>query len=142
MKLKQLSLFVENRAGALKNVCRTLKEKNINIYTLSLAETDRYGILRLLVRDPESARETLAASGIVANLAEVLAIPVPDRPGGLAELLEKLDRYGLNIDYMYAFTNGTGGDAVMVFRFADTDRALEALAAEGIETIDADRLFA
>jgi hypothetical protein len=142
MKITQISLFVENRTGSLNAVARILKENNINIYTLSLADTDKFGILRLLVRDPDAAKTALEKAGLVANAADVFAIPVPDRPGGLSELLEKLDSYELAIDYMYAFTNGPSGSAVMVFRFADADKAFAALQEAGIKPFGPAELFA
>lgn len=141
MKIKQISLFVQNQTGSLSAVARILKENGINIYTLSLADTDKFGILRLLVRDPEEAQKALEKAGLVASVNDVLAIPVPDRPGGLAELLEKLDEYSLSIEYMYAFANGASGSAIMVFRFEDAGEALAVLDKAGIKTVGPDELF-
>ena len=142
MKIMQISLFVENQIGSLNAVAKVLKENNINIYTLSLADTDKFGILRLLVRDPEAAQAALEKAGMVTKVTEVLAIPVPDRPGGLSELLEKLDVFGLSIEYMYAFTNGASGSVIMVFRFEDVDKALAALQEAGISAVGHEDLFA
>ena len=127
MKIVQLSLFVENRPGALKDICNTLKENNINISTLSLADTQSFGILRLLVKEHERAKAVLEQAGFVVKTTEVLAIPVPNCPGGLAILLDTLQ--DCQVEYMYAFASDLHTQAVMVFRFADPDKALEVLKA-------------
>ena len=121
--LKQLSIFIENKPGTIRAVCEVLRDNQINIRTLSLADTQQFGILRFLVNDPEKARE-------------VLALPVADHPGGLAEILDVIDRNNLNVEYMYAFTFGREDNAVMVFRFADPSAALQALTAAGIKPVD------
>ena len=125
MKIIQLSLFVENRPGALKDICKTLQENNINISTLSLADTQSFGILRLLVKEHDRAKEVLEKAGFVVKTTEVLAIPVPNCPGGLASLLDTLQ--DCQVEYMYAFASDIHERAVMVFRFADPDKALEVL---------------
>lgn len=122
-------------------VCQVLKKNDINIFTLSLADTEQFGIMRLLVKDWENARKVLAEAGFVANVTEVLAVPVPDRPGGLADLLDVLDRYCINVEYMYAFSFGRSGKAIMVFRFEEPEKALEALAKENIDVIKSIDLF-
>ena len=136
MLITQLSLFVENTPGSLSKVCQVLKQHQINIRTLSLADTQQFGILRFLVNDPEKAREVLASAGFTAKETEVLALPVADHPGGLAEILDVIDRNNLNVEYMYAFTFGREDNAVMVFRFADPSAALQALTAAGIKPVD------
>ena len=125
MKITQLSLFVENRPGALNDVCRTLKENQINISTLSLADTKAFGILRLLVKEHQRAKAVLEQAGFVVKTTEVLAIPVANTPGGLAQLLDTLK--DCQVEYMYAFATEVHDNAVMVFRFADPDKALAAL---------------
>ena len=125
MKITQLSLFVENRPGALNDICSVLKANNINISTLSLADTQSFGILRLLVKEHEKARNVLEKAGFVVKTTEVLAIPVSNCPGGLAQLLETLQ--DCQVEYMYAFASEVNKQAVMVFRFADPDKALEIL---------------
>jgi hypothetical protein len=141
MKIKQLSLFIENKSGALNQVCQVLKKNSINISTLSLADTEQFGIMRLLIHDWENAKTVLEKDGFVVNVTEVLALPVDDRPGGLADLLEVLDKNGINVEYMYAFTYGKSGQAIMVFRFEDPDKALEVLAKENIDVIKSIELF-
>ncbi len=141
MIIKQLSLFVENRPGSLNEVCRVLKDNNININTLSLADTKEFGILRLLIGEHEKARKVLEEKGFVVKETDVLALPVSDCPGGLAELLEAFDRRNISVEYMYAFPSGKGGKAVMVFRFEDTGKAVEALELEGLKPFDDVELF-
>ena len=134
--MKQLSLFLENKAAHLKVPCQVLAREGINILTLSLADTEQFGILRLLVADPEKACEVLEQAGHVVKITEVLAIEVEDRPGGLAELLEVIDQVNLNIEYMYAFTFGCEDRAAMVFRFEDPDHAVTALQAKAVKVLD------
>ncbi len=127
MKITQLSLFVENRPGALKDICNTLKNNDINISTLSLADTQAFGILRLLVKEHEKAKQVLEQAGFLVKTTEVLAIPVDNCPGGLAQLLDTLK--DCQVEYMYAFASEVNKHAVMVFRFADPDKALDVLKA-------------
>ncbi|MPM87945.1 hypothetical protein SDC9_135046 [bioreactor metagenome] len=139
MKIKQLSLFIENRPGALNKVCQTLKEHHISIRTLALADTQQFGILRLLVKEWEEAKKALEAAGFIVKVTEVLALPVDDRAGGLAELLDILQ--DCQVEYMYAFTFGHGGKAIMVFRFEDLDKALETLRQAHVDVIEAVELL-
>ena len=135
MKIHQLSVFVENKPGRLSSPCRLLADAGINIVTLSLADTQQFGILRLLVRDWQKAREVLQQAGMVVNVAEVLAVEVPDRPGGLADVLDVLGQAEVNLEYMYAFTEKLGGKAVLVFRFDNPDQALRALSRSQVNVI-------
>jgi hypothetical protein len=123
MKLQQLSVFLENKPGALKKVCAVLADAKINISTLSLADTKEYGILRLLIKDWEKAKAALEKGGYAVKQTEVLAVEVEDRPGGLAAMLAA----GVNVEYMYAFSTGRGGKAVLIFRFSDLDQATDSL---------------
>jgi hypothetical protein len=135
MKIHQLSLFLENTPGQLIEPCRVLARAGIDIRTLTLADTRQFGILRLIVSDWQKGLEALTAAGYVANVAEVVAVEVPDRPGGLVELLALLDDARVNIEYMYAFTFGRGDKAVLIFRFDDPDRAIELLRSSGINVV-------
>ena len=141
MKIHQLSVFVENRPGHLVAPCRRLAEAGINIVTLALAETQQYGILRLIVRDWEKARDELRAGGFRVTITEVLAVQVEDRPGGMVEVLEPISTAGLNVEYMYAFSTKSGEQAVLVFRFEDPDLALTALHGSTVSFIDTVDLF-
>jgi hypothetical protein len=141
MKLKQISLFMENRAGRLADVARTLGESGINIRALSLADTSDFGILRLIVNDVDGALRVLRAKGHTVIITEVIAVEVGDRPGGLAQVLTALEAAGLNVEYMYAFVEKATDKAVVVFRFEDIDRALEALARAGVSVLPAATVY-
>jgi hypothetical protein len=142
MKLTQLSLFLENRPGRLRAPCQVLADRGINILTLSVADTQQFGILRLIVPDWRAARAALEESGYVVNLAEVVAVEVEDRPGGLARVLAHAEEAGLSIEYMYAFTFGRGDRAVLIFRFEDPDAAIALLQAKGVNVVGDVELFA
>lgn len=141
MKLKQLSLFLENRPGSMRVPCRALNDAGINIVTLSLADTQQFGILRIIVRDWEKAKAVLEKNGCVVKVTEVLAIEVSDRPGGLAEILDTVEKVGVNVEYMYAFTIKQGDKGVLVFRFDDPDKAMEVLKQNGINVVGGVELF-
>ena len=141
MKIQQISLFLENKPGHLNAICRTLSDAQINIVTLSLADTQQFGIVRLIVEDWQRAKDVLEKAGYVVNVREVVAVTVADRPGGMAELLDAIGAAGVNIEYMYAFTFHHGQEAVLVFRFDDPDRAITALHAAGRNVLTAVALF-
>ncbi len=136
MKLKQLSVFLENKPGQISIPCRALAQAGINIFTLSLADTHQFGILRLLIRDHEAARDVLQQAGCVVKVTEVVAVDVPDRPGGLAEVLEAIEEEGINLEYMYAFTYRSKQSALMIFRFEDPDAAIAFLQSKGFSVVD------
>ena len=135
MKIHQLSLFLENSPGKAVEPCRLLARAGVNIRTLTLADTQQFGILRLIVSDWEWGRKLLQESGYVVNETEVVAVEVDDRPGGLASLLETLEPSGVNIEYMYAFTFGREDRAIMIFRFDRPDVAIERLRAAGVNVL-------
>lgn len=141
MKIHQVSVFLENKSGRLSEPCRVLAEAGINILTLALADTQQFGILRLIVREWEQAAEALREAGCVVNVTEVVATEVPDRPGGLADLLCVLERSAINIEYMYAFTYRSEDKAVMIFRFQDADAALRALQEGGVSVVNSVELY-
>ena len=141
MKIHQLSMFLENKPGRLSEPCRILADAGINILTLSLADTQQFGILRLIVRDWQRAKEALEKSGAVVNITEVVATEVEDTPGGLAHVLESIEAARINIEYMYAFTFRNGDKATLVFRFDKPDAAIEALKAKGINVINDVELY-
>jgi hypothetical protein len=143
MKLHQLSLFLENQPGALKIPCEVLAHAGINLLALTLADTQEFGILRIIVKDWEKARKTLTDAGLLVKVTEVVAIDVPQEPGGLLRVLEILDRARQAIEYMYAFAPGAeqGGHAALVFRFSDPDAAIKALSQSGISAVAAAELF-
>lgn len=141
MKIQQISLFLENKPGHLNAICRTLADAQLNIVTLSLADTQQFGIVRLIIEDWKKAKEVLEGAGYVVNVREVVAAAVPDRPGGMAEILDVIGKAGVNIEYMYAFTFRHGQEAVLVFRFDNPDRAIEALKTAGRNVLDSVSLF-
>ena len=142
MKLRQLSLFLENRPGQLRAPCEALGRAGIDILTMSLADTAQFGILRLIVKDWERARAVLEAAGMVVNVAEVLPVEVDDRPGGLAAALMALEQAGVGVEYMYAFAAGPRpGKAAIVFRFDDAGRAAAALRERGLRVLEAEELL-
>lgn len=141
MKIQQLSLFLENKPGHLSAICRTLATAGINIVTLSLADTQQFGILRLIVREWEQARDVLEKAGFVVNVTEVVATEVEDRPGGMAEILEIIEGSKTNIEYMYAFTFRKGNRAILVFRFDNPDAAIKLLQARGKNVLGSVELY-
>lgn len=141
MKLHQLSLFVENKPGQLAGPARVLADNGINILTLSLADTQQFGILRLIAQDWARAKAVLEQAGAVVNVTEVVAIGVDDKPGGLADILRVLDETGTNVEYMYAFTSGRPGKAILVFRFENPDAAIRELQARKINIVGSAELY-
>lgn len=141
MKLKQLSVFLENKPGRLRELCTLLSENNINMITISLADTEQFGILRLIVSDCESAKCVLEKEGFVAKITEVIAVEVNDEPGGLGDVLKVEAAAGISVEYMYAFTIKSGENAVLLFRFDDMDKAVAALQSAGFKVLDGVSLF-
>lgn len=141
MKVKQLSIFMENRAGRMAEIARQLGEARINIRALSLADTSDFGILRLIVSDVDKAMKVLKDSGHTVSLTEVVAVEVPDSPGGLASVLEPLRESGVNVEYMYAFVEKATDKAVVIFRFENADAAIKALGKSGISVLPAETVY-
>jgi len=141
MKIHQLSLFLENKPSQLTEPCRLLAASGIDIRTLTLADTEQFGILRLIVSDWEKGARLLERAGYVVNVTEVVAVEVPDRPGGLAEVLAVFDGTETNIEYMYAFTFGRGETAVLIFRFNNPDAAIEQLQSAGINVVGSAEVY-
>jgi hypothetical protein len=143
VSLVQLSLLVENRRGQLKRPCQALGRAGLDIVTMSLADTAQFGILRLVVRDPAAARRVLEAEGFVVNATEVLVIEIADRPGGLGDALERFDRAGIGIEYMYELgTPARGRQAMMVVRVESPAEATAALADHGVRVLGRDEVLA
>jgi hypothetical protein len=140
VKLKQLSVFLENKPGALNAPCRLLAKAGISIETFSLADTREFGILRLVVKDTDKARRLLQRNGFAVKVTEVVVLEVPDRPGGLAAILDALDGTDINVEYAYAFTTKHKGHGLLLFRFNDPDAAIQALKAHKINTVSTEEL--
>ena len=142
MKLQQLSLFVENRPGALRAPCEALAAAGINVLTVSLADTTQFGVLRLVVRDPEEAQRVLEDAGMVAGVTEVVTVEVQHKPGGLAAVLRVIDEAGLGVEYMYDFGAASkAGTAAIIFRFDDPDAAVKALVAAGVRVLSREEVL-
>ena len=141
MKVEQISVFLENKAGRLAEVTRVLGETGINIRALSLADTTDFGILRLIVDQYDRAREILKDKGFTVGKTEVVAVEVPDRPGGLGLVLQILAGAGVNVEYMYAFVQHSGENAVIIFRFDNLDQAIELLQKEGIHIYTGEEVY-
>lgn len=139
MYLNQLSVFIENREGRLDEVLETLKKENINIVSLSLADSSDYGLLRMIVSEADKAKTALKAKGFTAMLTPVLGVKLSHQVGQLQVLLAEICKAGINIDYMYALATGSD-DASIVIKTADLDEAANVLSKTGVEFIKADEI--
>jgi hypothetical protein len=140
-RVKQISVFLENKSGRLAEVTRTLADHQINIRALSIAETIDYGVLRLIVNDPAQAKQALADGGFTVTETEVIVVEIPDRPGGLANAIERLAAKGLNVEYAYAFVTHSGESANVVFRLEQIEEAARILADAGIRVLSGDEVY-
>ena len=140
MKITQLSVFVENAPGHVLAPCRVLANAGVNLRALSLADTNNFGILRMIVSDWRQGAKALEEAGFLVKATEVLAVEVPDRPAGLSQVLAALDGSSFNIEYMYAFPFGRGGKATLIFRFDNPDVAIANLQTAGISLVSHDEL--
>ena len=140
--VEQISVFLENKAGRLEEVTRILAEANINIRALSLADTSDFGILRLIVNDNNKAKEELKKAGFTVAKTEVAAVEVSDQPGGLHHILRILKKANVNVEYMYAFVQQNGANAVLIFRFNNLDEALRILKDNNVRVIEGEKLYA
>jgi len=135
MKITQISIFLENRKGRLYDVCSLLGQNNVNIRALTIAETESFGVLRIVVDKSDLAIKLLRDNHFVANFTEVVAIEVPDKPGGLASILKVFADNDVNIEYMYGFVEKFSDKALLVMRFEDTDFAQQILAKHNIHVV-------
>ncbi|HXV22448.1 MAG TPA: ACT domain-containing protein [Desulfuromonadales bacterium] len=141
MKVEQISIFIENKSGRLAEVTHVLGTAGVNIRALSLADTSDFGILRLIVDKTDQAKSALKAGGFTVSKTEVVAVEVPDRPLGLYGILEVLDRGKVNVEYMYAFVERCGGNAVIIFRFDNPEEAIRVLTANGVGVLAGERVY-
>lgn len=142
MKVEQISVFLENKSGRLAEVAEVLAGAGVNIRALSLADTTDFGILRLIVNDNEKAKKVLGDNGFTVGKTEVLAVEVSDRPGGLAAILNVMKDNGINVEYMYAFVQKSAGNAIIIFRFDELDKAIETLQKAGIRILKGEDVYA
>lgn len=138
---KQISVFLENKAGRLSHVTRVLGDAGINIRALSIADTSDFGILRIIVNDPGRAYRILKEADFTVSETEVVAVQVPDSPGGLATVLEQMAESDLNIEYLYAFLGTSEKDALVVFKVEDLEKACNTFKEKGIKFIDEKQLY-
>ena len=134
--LNQLSVFLENKVGQLSQVCRTLAAANVSLVALSIAETPDFGIARLIVDDCAKATEALRKAKYIVKSTPVVAVEVPNVPGGMAQVVATLSEKGCDIEYSYAFAASPAEKAVLVFRFKETDKVEAVLAEAGLTTVD------
>ncbi|MDR0477133.1 MAG: ACT domain-containing protein [Desulfobulbaceae bacterium] len=140
MPVEQLAVFLENKSGRLAEITKVIADSGVNIRAMSVADTADYGILRLIVDQVATARAALKENGFTVSAADVLAVEVPDRVGGLARILKIIEEAGLNVEYMYAFVNKSGDSAVMIFRFEQMEAAIAALQKAGCHLLSGDEV--
>jgi hypothetical protein len=138
---KQISVFLENKAGRLSHVTRVLGEGKINIRALSIADTSDFGILRIIVNEPARAYAILKEAGFTVSETEVIAVKVPDSPGGLASVLEQMAEENLNIEYLYAFLGSSDDNALVIFKVEDIKLASEVFKRKGIKFVEENQLY-
>ena len=135
MAIKQLTVFVENKQGAVVSITETLSAANVNLRALSIAETEEFGILRLITKDTEVAKNLLAEEGYLIKTTEVIGVKISDEAGKLSEALKVLDAKGINMEYLYAFMARTEKHAYVVIRVEDNDAAEKALTDAGFKLV-------
>jgi hypothetical protein len=135
MKIKQISVFLENRKGRLFEVCSLLEINKVNIRAMNIAETESFGILRLVVDKPEAAVAALKEHNVTADISDVVAVEVKDEPGGLAKILKVLSDNNINIEYVYGFVEKFKNAAMLVFRFEDPKQAADILTKNSIRVV-------
>lgn len=140
MKLKQISVFLENKKGRLWKALHVMSQANINIRALSIADTSEFGILRMIVPEPEKAQKILEENNFVVKVNEVIAIEVPDEPGGLDKILETLTLEDINVEYLYAFVEKKGEKAIVVLRTEDVEAGMNVLKNKGVNILSAEEI--
>jgi hypothetical protein len=142
MKVKQLSIFLQNQSGRLAEVMGSIGSEGINIRALSLADTSGFGILRLIVNDKDKARAVLQEKGFTVSETDVIAVEIADVPGGLAHVLEVFAKEEINIEYMYAFVEKSSQNAVVIFRVEDVDASVNALQKKNVHVLSSQEVYA
>lgn len=141
MRAEQISVFLENKAGRLAEVTAILAETDVNIRALALADTSDFGVLRLIVNDNQKAIQALKNRGFTVSKTDVVAVEVEDRPGGLNRILDILHQAGINVEYMYAFVQHIGKNAVMIFRIDAIDEAIKLLQKNNVTVIEGSKVY-
>jgi len=141
MIVEQISVFLENKTGRLSEVTLVLAEAGVNIRALSVADTSDFGVLRLIVDDNAKAEKALKNNGFTVGKTNVVAAEVKDEPGGLNAILSLLNKADINVEYMYAFVQKSGDNAVMIFRFDHIDGAIKLLKENGINMVESSKIY-
>lgn len=141
MPVKQISVFLENKCGRLAEVTRVLGDHGINIRAFSIADTTDFGVLRLIVNRPQDAYNVLKENGFTVSLTDVIAVQIPDRPGGLADILTLMQDAGVNIEYLYAFVGNVSQDALAVFRLENSRIAIKLLEEKGLRLLSEEEVY-
>ena len=135
MTINQLSIFVENKAGTVAEIAKKLADASVSIRALSVADTQEFGILRLIVDNVEKAKDALSESECVVSITKVIGVEIPDVAGGLSNVLELMSKNGINVEYLYAFITISGKHAYVVLRVEDNDKAIEILTKNGVKLV-------
>ncbi len=141
MKVEQISVFMENKPGRLEHVTRVLADADINIRALSLADTSDFGILRLILNDIDTAEKALQNEGFTVRRTHVVAVEIPDCPGGMHSISKALGGKNINVEYAYAFVERSGENAIIIFRFDDIDRGIEVLLESGFTVLPGEKVY-
>ena len=140
MNVTQISVFLENRAGQLSNITRVLSENGVDLRAINIAETADYGVLRLIPADAQKASAVLLENGFIMAMTPVIAVAVPDRPGGLNSLLEALSEENIGIEYMYSVFSSNSGEALMVLQVSEAEKVAEILSKHEFKTVTIDEI--
>lgn len=141
MFIKQLSVFVENKSGRLAEITELIANSNIDIRALSIADTTDFGILRLVVDKPAEAEKTLKNAGLTVSLTNVIAVGIPDKPGGFSKAMKILSKKNISIEYMYAFVSRDADRAYLIMRVIDNEAAASVLTENGFEILTEDKVY-
>lgn len=139
--VKQISIFVENTAGRMAHILKCLAENRIDIKALSIADTSDFGILRLIVDNPDTAYDVIKKNGLSVRLTNVVAVEMSTEVGGLADVISKLNEAGVNIEYMYAFNGRFNNSAVVILRVDDSEKLINTAEKYGLKLLDSDEAY-
>lgn len=140
MNVTQISVFLENRAGQLSNITKVLSENGVDLRAINIAETADYGVLRIIPADAQKASAVLLENGFIMAMTPVIAVAVPDRPGGLNSLLEALSEENIGIEYMYSVFSSNSGEALMVLQVSEADKTAEVLRKHNFKTVTVEEI--
>ena len=140
MNVTQISVFLENRAGQLSNITKVLSDNGVDLRAINIAETQDYGVLRLIPADAQKASAVLLENGFIMAMTPVIAVAVPDRPGGLNSLLEALSEENIGIEYMYSVFSSNSGEALMVLQVGEAEKVADILSKHEFKTVTIDEI--